>query len=332
MQQKSKLGIVVIGRNEGERLGGCFESLIDTNASCIYVDSGSTDDSIKIARAYAIRVVSLDTGSPLSAARARNEGFEKLLELQPDIEFVQFLDGDCTLADGWLDAAESALEGNPRLAVVVGYLQEINEDLTAYNRLCALEWKSPPGDFKDFGSLGGISVIRANVFREMAGFNPDVIAGEDSELGVRIGLSGYQITKIDHLMAFHDANITKFSQWWKRSIRAGHAIGQRAHLNGKSELKDCVRARKSTWLWGIVIPTLILVTAVPSDGWSLLLLGSYVVLGFRIFKHRLSIGDCFSDAFLYTRFLLLAKFANTYGLLKFYLNRMFRHYEIIEYK
>lgn len=327
------LGIVVIGRNEGERLRFCLKSIYE-GPSCpvIYVDSGSTDNSVALARSFGTEVLELDSSKPFSAARARNEGVARLAELHAAILFVQFMDGDCTLISGWLDTARKALMENPMRAAVIGHLQERNPEATPYNRLCALEWHSPPGDLSNFGNFGGISMIRVDVLRKLGGFNAEVIAGEDSELGVRMGLAGYKITKIDYPMATHDANITTFRQWWTRAVRAGHAIGQRARLNGKTKLKDCIKERASTWLWGIGLPLFILVTLVPSRGLSTLLLGSYMMLFYRVRRYRDSQGDSPQDASLYARFVLLAKFANGIGLIKFYLNSMVRRYKIIEYK
>ncbi len=327
------LGIVVIGRNEGMRVGQCLMSVNDgTSYPVIYVDSGSTDNSVSVARSFGTEVLELDSSRPFSAARARNEGFARLIELHPTIQFVQFVDGDCTLAIGWLDAARNALLDDSGRAAVVGHLQERNPEATPYNRLCALEWHSPPGDLTNFGGFGGLSMIRVDVLRKLGGFNPDVIAGEDSELGVRMGLAGYKVTKIDQPMAIHDANITTFRQWWRRSIRAGHAIGQRSQLNGETALRDGVRERASTWLWGIGLPLVVLITLIPTNGLSALLLGGYPMLFYRVFQYRRGLGDSRRDAILYAKFLLLAKFANGIGLIKFYLNSVARRYEIIEYK
>ena len=328
----SSVGVVVIGRNEGERLRNCLQSIQNTSCPTVYVDSGSTDDSVAIARSFDAEVVQLNLDRPFSAARARNEGFARLLGFCPSARFVQFIDGDCALLDGWLEAAANALLEDSKRAAVVGHLLERNADASSYNRLCALEWKSQPGDLQDFGGLGGIAMIRSEVLNRLGGYNPDVIAGEDSELGVRMGLAGYKVTKIDHAMATHDANMTSFRQWWKRSVRAGHAIGQRAHLNGKSALRDCVRERNSTLFWGIGLPCAIAVTAPASHGLSLVALSCYLILGWRVWSNRRKQGDSRGDALLYARFLLLAKFANAVGLLRFFINRIARRYEIIEYK
>ena len=328
----SQVGIVVIGRNEGERLRACLESLKATRLPVVYVDSGSTDDSIKLAEEYNAVVVELDSSACFTAARARNAGYLKMSALQPDTSLIQFIDGDCTLAPGWISACKQAFEKNTKLGAVIGHLQEKNPELTPYNKLCALEWRSPAGKITEYGNFGGIAMIRTNVLNELGGYNPNVIAGEDSELAVRINLDGYHIEKIDHEMATHDADITYFSQWWKRAVRAGHAIGQRSHLNGDTEAKDNVREKKSTYFWGLILPLVILLGLIPSKGLSLLLLGGYVFLGYRIYKFREKLGDTPKEAALYARYTLLAKFANAIGLLKFQINRRAGKYNIIEYK
>ncbi|MEP7097938.1 MAG: glycosyltransferase family A protein, partial [Dokdonella sp.] len=184
------LGIVVIGRNEGERLKACLSSVQSALAPFVYVDSGSCDDSVRSAREAGALVVQLDARIPFSAARARNEGAAQL-RLDPAIEFIQFLDGDCTLLTGWLDAAMETMRADPTRAVVIGPLVERHPEASYYNRLCALEWKSMPGELTNFGALGGIMLVRADVFAQLGGFDEQVIAGEDSEFGVRVAMAGF---------------------------------------------------------------------------------------------------------------------------------------------
>ena len=326
------IGIVVIGRNEGQRLMLSLQSMQSCHCPLVYVDSGSADNSVQAAQSLADIVHSLDAAKPFSAARARNEGFALLMQHYPSVQFVQFVDGDCILADGWLNAAQQSLLADNTRAVVVGHLEESFPNASVYNKLCALEWKSPVGDMKNFGALGGISIVRNDVFLALNGFKDNVIAGEDSEFGVRLALAGYKVTKIDHHMATHDANMKKFSQWWKRAVRAGHAIGQRADLNGASAVKDCVQERKSTLFWGVAIPVLALILLIPSKGLSLFILFAYVLLAFKVFRYRQKIGESASDAWIYAKFIVLGKFANGVGLMKYFFNRMHKQYEIIEYK
>lgn len=326
------VGVVVIGRNEGKRLVTCLESVCQVGCPSIYVDSGSSDGSVSIARSFGLQIVELDQSRPFSAARARNEGFERLLERCPRIRFVQFLDGDCTLLPGWVEAAARAMSEDPKRSAVFGHLLERNAGASPYNRLCAMEWRFAPGDLEDYGRLVGVFTMRTDVFGELGGFRPEVIAGEDSELGVRMALAGYKVTKIDCPMATHDADITKFSQWWKRAVRAGHSIGQRSDINGRSVLRDCVHERNSTWFWGIGLPLIILLALFPTRGASLFLVGAYPLLGLQVWRYRQRTGDISRDAALYAAFIVIGKFANAVGLLRFLWSKLARRYEIIEYK
>ena len=328
----SRVGVVVIGRNEGARLARCLESVQRLDRPIVYVDSGSSDGSAALAREARVSVVELDPSRPFSAARARNEGFAALAAAHGGTTLVQFLDADCTLFPSWLDAAEAAMGADPLRAVVIGPLHERHPDASVYNRMCALEWKSPPGDLSNFGSLGGIMLVRAEVFAALGGFDERVIAGEDSELGVRVAAAGFKVTKIAEPMATHDADIHRFGQWWKRAVRAGHAIGQRFSLHGRGGARDCARERRSVLFWGAALPATILLLAPLTHGLSVLLAGGYLVLGQRIVRYRLGQGDEPRDARLYARFVVIGKFAEAIGLLKFHLNNRAGKFRIIEYK
>jgi glycosyltransferase involved in cell wall biosynthesis len=72
------VGVVVIGRNEGERLRRCLDGLTSHSGPVVYVDSASSDDSVAYARSKGAQVVELDASLPLNAARARNAGFDRL--------------------------------------------------------------------------------------------------------------------------------------------------------------------------------------------------------------------------------------------------------------
>src|SRR4051812_11281295 len=101
--QSQTIGIIAIGRNEGQRLRACLESSLAASANVIYVDSGSTDNSVTMARNMGAHIVALDMSKPFTAARARNEGFAQLMKLAPENQLVQFVDGDCEFAPGWIE-------------------------------------------------------------------------------------------------------------------------------------------------------------------------------------------------------------------------------------
>src|ERR1700684_2184264 len=87
-QHRADLGVIAIGRNEGLRLQRCLESVRHLAAGVVYVDSGSSDGSVEMSRSLGIEVVELDLSAPFTAARARNEGFRRLISQNPPLEYV----------------------------------------------------------------------------------------------------------------------------------------------------------------------------------------------------------------------------------------------------
>ena len=242
------LGIVVIGRNEGARLRACLQSL-PAQATRIYVDSGSTDGSVAAARASGATVVELPAGTPFTAALARNRG---VAALDPDrTSWVQMIDGDCTLAPGWLPAAQAALAVDPGLAVVFGRRRERFPQASLFNQLCDDEWNVPVGDAR---SCGGDALFRLDALRAAGGYTPALIAGEEPDLCLRLRQAGWRIRRIDAEMTGHDAAITRFGQWWRRSERAGHAFAELAWRHRGEGDPAWARAVASSLGWAVLLP------------------------------------------------------------------------------
>ena len=328
----SRMAAVVIGRNEGERLEPSLRSVQNAGLPLVYVDSGSSDDSPAVARQLGIPVVELDPSRPFSAARGRNEGLDEALNRWPEIKHVLFLDGDCVLDPLFPAAAAKTFGQNGDCAIVTGHLSERYPEASIYNRLCAIEWRSPAGRIENMNALGGIMAARISAFRRVGGFNEQAIAGEEPDFGVRLGLAGYSIIKIDQAMATHDAQMHHFSQWWRRAVRSGHALAHRYARHGHTQFRDGRRELRSVLFWGFSLPLVVVTLLWPTRGLSLFLLGGYALLGWRVFRHYSRSGLSRSDALLATRFILYSKFAEFVGILRYCLNRIRGRFHIIEYK
>jgi GT2 family glycosyltransferase len=330
------IGVVAIGRNEGERLGRCLASAVGAARAVVYVDSGSTDGSPAAARATGADVVDLDLSVPFTAARARNAGFARLAEVDPSVEFVQFVDGDCEIVAGWLDRAAAELAADERLAVVCGRRRERHPEASAYNRLCDLEWDTPVGPAK---ACGGDAMVRAAAFRQVGGYDAAVIAGEEPEMCVRLRAAGWTVLRLDAEMTLHDAAMTRFGQWWTRNVRAGHAYAEGTAMHGRPPERHGVRAVRSNWVWGLAVPVavaaLLAIGFVAWPAWVLagaLLLG-YPLIGWRIYRGQRRRGRAPRDARLYATFVVLGKVPQAIGQWKYRRNRMAgRRSGLIEYK
>jgi GT2 family glycosyltransferase len=327
----SKIGIVAIGRNEGERLRRCLAAVAGRSMAVVYVDSGSSDGSIGLARAMGVDVVELDLSVPFSAARARNEGFERLVRNDPDVTFVQFVDGDCELAEGWLEQAARTLRERPEAAIVCGRRRERFPEQTVYNHLADLEWEMPAGLVD---ACGGDAMIRVEAFQQAGGYNPAIIAGEEPELCVRLRQNGWKILCIQAEMTLHDMAMTRFRQWWRRSVRAGHAYAEGAAIHGRPPERHFVRQTRSALFWGLLVPLLALGLAWPTWGLSLGLLVGYPLLYQRTRQYYATErGWPLEEARLYAAWVVLAKFPQASGVLRYGLGRIFgKPQRVIDYK
>lgn len=319
-------GVVAIGRNEGERLKRCLASARQAE-TVVYVDSGSSDGSVAWARAQGIEVVELDIAAGFTAARARNAGLRRLKQLSPQLLLVQFVDGDCELAEGWLAAGIAFLRQQADAAAVFGRLRERHPERSIYNWLCDKEWDVPVGEVKH---CGGNAMMRVAALSGVGGYRDDLIAGEEPELCVRLRRSEWSIWRIDCEMGLHDAAMTRFRQWWLRRVRSGYAFAQGSHLHGSSPERHWVWESRRAWLWGIWLPLACATTAIMFGAWGLALLLIYPLqLLRRVFQQR----GGWRERTRLPLFELLGRFGEAAGLLRFAVHRLFNgRRQIIEYK
>lgn len=323
----SRVGHVAIGRNEGERLVACLASLAKAGGPIVYVDSGSTDGSVDAARRAGAHVVSLDMSRPFTAARGRNVGLNALVEIAPDTDLIQFIDGDCELAPGWIGAARLFLEAHQDVAAVAGRLREKHPEKSLYNRLCDMEWSAPSGE-SDL--CGGIAMMRVGPVLAVGGFNESLIAGEEPELCVRLRERGGRIWRIPDDMATHDAAMTRFLQWWRRARRGGFAFAEVSELHKHSPKRIWRREALRPLAWAGLAPAC-LVAAVLFSPLALIGLAIYpakIALGARKLSPRPGLAPLTQSSFH-----MIAKFAEAAGVLQYWSSRWSgRRAAIIEYK
>ena len=325
----SNLGIVVIGRNEGERLRRCLASVAGSGAQVVYVDSGSTDGSADLARRSGAVVVELDMRRTFTAAWARNQGWRRLLEVQPQVTRVHFFDGDCEVVEGWIEAAMRTLDEQPQTAVVCGRRRERHPEATAFNRQCDIEWNAAIGEIR---SCGGDALMRIAALEAVGGYRDDLIAGEEPELCVRLRGAGWKIWRLGRDMVWHDAAMTRWSQWWKRSKRAGHAFAEGASLHGAPPERHYVAEERRALVWGVLLPlAILLLAALHPAALSLLLL--YPLQMLRLALRPQAAAREANAAWSRAFFLVAGRFPEAAGVLLFHWRKSRgRTRTLIEYK
>jgi GT2 family glycosyltransferase len=335
---RENVGVVIIGRNEGARLVRCLASLRGAAAGLVYVDSGSTDDSVAAARSVGADVVLLDTATPFTAARARNAGFERLSTLLGDaLVYVQFVDGDCALDPDWIATATDHLEAHPEAAVACGRRREQRPEHTIYNRLCDMEWNTRVGLA---AACGGDSLMRAAAFRAVGGFDPTLIAGEEPDLCFRLRERGCAVWRIDAEMTRHDAAMERFGQWWRRAVRGGWAYAEGYARHGDSPERYNRGAVRSILAWTALGPvaTTVALAATVWNPWALSLVAALAALhgaqAVRIaIRRRGAFADPWPHALLYGVFTTIGKWPQSLGVLRYAVSRLRKGpARLIEYK
>lgn len=176
-------------------------------------------------------------------------------------------------------------------------------------------------------------MMRTAAFQEVGGFDPTLPAGEEPELCLRMRRRGWSVWRVEAEMARHDIAMTRFGQWWRRSVRTGHAYAEGAARHGRSPERHYRRPVRSITFWGILVPLATAILAWPTRGASLALLLGYPMLYRRIRSHRRCLGDSPSNARLYAFFCMLGKFPQALGLLRFQVDRLLgRRGRLIKYK
>lgn len=311
----SVVDAVVIGRNEGARLVACLASLTGQVRRLVYVDSGSTDGSVKAAQAAGAEVVVLDMEQPFTAARARNAGLAVLADNPP--EFVQLVDGDCAVQPGWIAAALAGFVAHPAAVVLCGRRRERFPEASVYNALADREWDTPVGPAL---ACGGDALMRFTAVQAVGGYEASLIAGEEPDLCRRLRAAGGEIWRIDAEMTLHDAAMTRFSQWWKRAVRAGHAFAEGAARHGFSHWGAETRR---ALIWGAALPVGIVVAEVIHPAAWLIGL-AYPLQLLRLARR---------EGWVWATFSLLGKFAEARGAIGYYLMRLRgKRAGLIEYK
>jgi glycosyltransferase involved in cell wall biosynthesis len=314
---------VVIGRNEGPRLLACLASLKGQVRRIVYVDSGSKDRSVIAAREAGAMVVPLDMTKPFTAARARNAGIFALAEDSPD--FVQLIDGDCTLDPDWIGKALAGFAAHPLAVVICGRRRERFPRASVYNSLTDHEWNTPIGKAR---ACGGDALFKFAPLFNVGGFRDDLIAGEEPELCLRLRRMGGEVWRIDAEMTLHDAALTRFGQWWKRMVRSGHAFAEGAALHGATPEQHWVKETNRAIIWGAVMPVILVVGGLLHPLWGGL------VLIYPLQMIRLAARDGFSKSgWQLAFFTVIGRLAEAQGALGYYFDRLSgRRRGLIEYK
>ncbi len=332
-------GVVVIGRNEGPRLLRALQSVLGRVREVVYADSGSTDGSAAQAAALGARVVTVQ-GPPFTAAMGRQTGLDALLAAHPDLDYVQFVDGDCVVDPAWLDAAHAFMRTHHKAGAISGRRREEFPDLTLYNALIDIDWIAAPGPAP---YPGGDSFCRVAALRAVKGWSVDLIAGEDPDLGFKMTAAGWEVHRLAQEMTLHDVRMNSFHAYWKRALRAGYCYAEVGWKHRFGAGKAWVRRTQSALAYGLGAPALFLlglaiaivphpVTRLGGVALVLLALALLAKLALALSQHCTRLGVRPPLRGEYVRHNIACKLAQALGALRYYRDATFgKPATLIEY-
>jgi hypothetical protein len=142
--------------------------------------------------------------------------------------------------------------------------------------------------------------------------------------------AGWRIWKLDAEMAMHDANITRFGQWWTRMVRGGYGFAQGAFLHGAPPERHWVRESRRAWFWGLILPLACLASALLFWPWGL---ASFLVFPAQMMRLALRNSGSLPERAKLAFFQTVARFPEVIGQAKFTRDRLLgRRARVIEYK
>lgn len=246
------ISVLIKTLNEAEHIAATLESVlavIGPDDEVIVADSGSRDDTVKIAARYPVTVVQI------APSEAPSCGLGPQLAYQHSKgEYLCLMDGDMLLAPLFLEEAGTFLAAHPLVAGVAGHVEEMN--------LANLEFarrKSRGGAEYATGAvdrLNGGGLYRRTAVQTVGYLSDRNLHGyEEFDLGARLRDKGWSLQRLDIAFVQHSGyrmNAYKLLlRRWRSKYLRGTGEVLRAGL-GKSHWWSLLRDIRELRLWAAV--------------------------------------------------------------------------------
>lgn len=267
-----RLSVIILNYDGSRWLPACLDALAGQRAAppleTLFVDNGSTDDSVDLVKTSYPTVRVIETGTNLGFAAGNNVGARAAAG-----EWLVFLNNDTAAEADWLARLTAEADAHPECALVTsrlvfmddpsivdsagdGYLRAGGAFKHGHGRRAA--------EFEEsrevFGACGGAFMIRRDAFEALGGFDGRFFMNfEDVDLSYRARLRGLRI-------------------WYAASAIVRHAGS--GSLGAVSAAAVYYGQRNLEWTWIKNTPrALLFLTALPHAVYSVAGVLHYVRLG-----------------------------------------------------
>jgi glycosyltransferase involved in cell wall biosynthesis len=311
------ISCIVIGINSARTIVSCIKSIKKSDypklIEIIYVDGGSSDNSVELAKKLGVKVIQLKQEHP-TPGRGRNVGWKNASN-----ELIQFLDGDTTLDQKWLKKAIKHIDN--KTVAVCGYGKEKDPNKNWYHLVADLEWSNETGNIKYFG---GNVLIKKSILEETSGYNDNLIAGEDPEFSFRIREKGYNIKRLDSLMYYHDINMNNLKEYFKRCFRKGYGYAEVGTMRLKKKEYGWIKRTIKTTIKTIGTFVFLILALLFQNIYFVsfaLLLNIIPIIKISRFKKQYKLN--IKKSIIYALHLVLAAYLTTAGVFRYYIGKLF---------
>ena len=213
IEESPEVAIVILNYNGAEFLRQFLPSVKAStypNAKIIVADNGSTDQSAKLFEEEFSDVEFLDLGNNHGFAKGYNEALKQI-----ESNYYILLNSDVEVTPGWIEPIIELMERDPSIGACQPKIRSFEQkeyfeyagasggwlDKHGYpfcrGRIFAVTEKDQ-GQYDNtqeiFWATGAAFVVRAKLFHEIGGFDPDYFAhSEEIDLCWRIKRAGYKI-------------------------------------------------------------------------------------------------------------------------------------------
>jgi GT2 family glycosyltransferase len=185
----------------------CISSILSQKnigrARIIVVDDKSTDNSVGLVKNLMkthskADIVLMQFGRTLTRGEARNKGLELV-----DTPFVAFVDSDIELPDNWASTLLRFVKDNSKNVASAdvypeGYLAHIAQLFNVRYKPLKQDDLIPAHNF----------ICHTSMIRELGGFDPLFVRGEDAELSLRALKKGVRPIRIKEIICHHNEGTT----------------------------------------------------------------------------------------------------------------------------
>jgi glycosyltransferase involved in cell wall biosynthesis len=196
-----KVSIIIKALNEQDNIERVLKSALsaasDVNGEVILADSLSTDDTIRIAKKFPVKIVQLTNHNERCCGIGAQLGYQ-----YAEGEYIYILDADMEIEVNFLRQALVLMVTDHNLAGIGGLLQEMQlENLEFQARV-----QRAPADMRagDVNHLSGGGLYRRSAIDEIGYLtNRNLHSYEEFELGIRLRAAGWRLVRLPIVSVKH---------------------------------------------------------------------------------------------------------------------------------